>query len=133
MVWLQCSCFLAAISVYQFSALPVCVDVAVQCAFDDAQNHIAGDIHTQCNSRQVTNRLYIVRRPAIPIYFAYFFNYGFRFLFKMTVFAWCEVCIAVWLSILFFSGLTQRHWKKGFLLSRRHRRAKSTTRLFTKP
>jgi hypothetical protein len=131
-VRLQCSCFLAAMT---FISFPPClsVDIAVQCAFDDAQNHIACDMRTACNSRQATNRLHIVCRPAIPICFAYFSNYRLRFLFQMTLFARFEVCIAVWLSIPFFSGLTQRHWIKGFLLTLRHRRTKSTTRLPTKP
>jgi len=112
----SCSCHF-----YQFSLPCLSVDLAVQCAFDDAQNHFACDIHTACSS-QVTNRLYIVLvcLAAIPICFAYFFNYRFHFLFKMTVFARFEVCIAVWLSIPFFSGLTQSHWVKGFLLTRRH-------------
>jgi hypothetical protein len=112
-VWLQCSCFLAAITF--ISVLPcLSVDVAGHCAFDDAQNHIACDIHTACNSRQVTYIIYIVCRPAIPICFAYFCNYRFRFLFKMTLFARFEVCIAVWLSYSILLSSDAASLDKGF-------------------
>lgn len=114
MLRLQWSCFLVAVTFISFLLPWLCS------ASDDAQNHYACDIHTACGSTQVTDSN--VCRAAVPICLACFFNYSFHFLFKMTVFARFEVCIAVLLSIPFFSGLTQRHWVKGFLLTRRHPR-----------
>jgi hypothetical protein len=105
-VWSQCSYFLAANTVISF--LPcLSSDVAAWCGFDDAQNHVACVIHTTCKSTQATNGLYIVSRPAFSICFAYFFNYRFLFLFKTTLFAKFEVCIAAWFSIPFFCGMTR--------------------------